>query len=63
MKYQTTDLEQQAKSAESGIKQTVENILRSDDKLLLSLEKLAGDLEPQHENDGLIDRIRELCAR
>jgi len=37
--------------------------LRSDDKLLSSLQKLANDLDPQREDDGLITRIRELCAR
>jgi hypothetical protein len=63
LKYQTTDLEQQFKTSENGIKQTVDNILKSDDKLLLSLQKLASDLEPQYEDDDLITRIRELCAR
>lgn len=46
------------------MKQTVDNILKSDDKLLLSLQKLASDLDPGQSGDGdIIARIRELCAR
>ncbi|KAH7348726.1 hypothetical protein BKA65DRAFT_266279 [Rhexocercosporidium sp. MPI-PUGE-AT-0058] len=62
--YQTTDLEQQYKAAEAGVKQTVDSILKSDDKLLLSLQKLSSDLEPGHsDDDAAIERIRDLCAR
>jgi hypothetical protein len=58
------DLEQQSKASEAGVKQTVDNILKSDDKLLLSLQKLASDLNPgQSGDDNTISRIRELCAR
>lgn len=64
MAYQTSDIEQQQRAAESGVQQTVDGIFKSDDKLLLSLQKLASDLDPgSPENDGLIERIRELCAR
>jgi hypothetical protein len=46
------------------VRQTVFNILKSDDKLLLSLQKLASDLDPgQSGDDDIIARIRELCAR
>jgi hypothetical protein len=42
----------------------VDNILKSDDKLLLSLQKLASDLDPGQSGDGdTIARIRDLCAR
>jgi SUMO ligase MMS21 Smc5/6 complex component len=42
----------------------VDNILKSDDKLLLSLQKLASDLDPgQSGDDDTIARIRDLCAR
>ncbi|KAK0118717.1 hypothetical protein ONS95_007605 [Cadophora gregata] len=62
--YQTTDLEQQCKASEAGIKQTVDSILKSDDKLLLSLQKLSSDLEHGRSDDEeTIARIRELCAR
>jgi hypothetical protein len=58
------DLEQQSKVSEASVKQTVENILQSDDKLLLSLQKLASDLEPgESDDDDTMTRIRELCAR
>lgn len=64
LKYQILDLEQQSKASEAGVKQTVDNILKSDDKLLLSLQKLASDLNPgQSGDDNTISRIRELCAR
>ncbi len=46
------------------MKQIVDNVLKSDDKLLLSLQKLASDLEPgESVDDGTMTRIRELCAR
>jgi hypothetical protein len=62
--YQIADIEQQSKVAETGVKQTVDSILKSDDKLLLSLQKLASDLGPgQPEDDTMIVRVRELCAR
>jgi hypothetical protein len=62
--YQTSDLAQQLKASEGNAKQTVDSILKSDDKLLLSLQKLASDLDPgQPEDDALVARIRELCAR
>lgn len=62
--YQVADLEQQSKEAEIAVKQTVDSVLKADDKLLLSLQKLAADLEPEKlESDDTIARIRELCAR
>ncbi|PSS28396.1 hypothetical protein M430DRAFT_47402 [Amorphotheca resinae ATCC 22711] len=64
LKDQTADLEQQNKASETAVMQTVENLLRSDDKLLSSLQKLATDLDSrQPEDDGISNRIRELCAR
>lgn len=62
--YQISDLEQQSKTTESDARQTVDSILKSDDKLLLSLQKLASDLDPgRPEDEATITRIRELCAR
>lgn len=62
--YQTSDLEQQLKASEANAKHTVDSILRSEDKLLLSLQKLASDLDPgKPEDDVMISRIRDLCAR
>jgi hypothetical protein len=62
--YQISDIEQQCKTTEANVKQTVDTILRSDDKLLSSLQKLASDLNPgAPEDDDLISKIRDLCAR
>jgi uncharacterized protein YoxC len=62
--YQISDMEQHYKNSQSDIKQTVDGILKGDDKLLASLQKLAADLDPgSKEDDELIDRIRDLCAR
>jgi len=38
LEYQISDLDQQLQAAETAVKQTVESILRSDDKLLSSTE-------------------------
>ncbi len=62
--YQIADIEQQSKATEAGAKQTVDDILKSDDKLLLSLQKLASDLDPgRPEDDATIEKIRNLSAR
>ena len=58
------ELEQQSKTSEMAVKQSIEEILRSDDKLLSSLQKLASDLDPvRSEDTDTIARIKELCAR
>ncbi|KAH8671968.1 hypothetical protein BGZ60DRAFT_469402 [Tricladium varicosporioides] len=62
--YQISDLEQGGKASEAAAKQAVDGILKSDDKLLVNLQKLASDLDPINSGDEqLIARIRELCAR
>jgi hypothetical protein len=64
LKYQTVDLEQQCKASEVSAKQTVDGILKTDDKLLSSLQKLANDLDPgKPEDEDQISRIKDLCAR
>jgi len=45
------------------MKQNLEAILKSDDKLLHSLQKLAGDLDPPKHDEEIVSSIRELCAR
>ena len=58
------DLERESKAKEVSTEKAVDTILKSDDKLLLSLQKLASDLDPETpEDDKIIARIRELCAR
>ena len=52
------------KVSESTAKQTVETILKADDKLLTSLQKLASDLDPINTEDiEIMSRIKELSAR
>lgn len=64
LKYQIADLELQFKTSETSVKQSVDGILRSDDKLLLSLQKLASDLDPGLPEDNAMEpKIRDLCAR
>ncbi|KAG9243119.1 hypothetical protein BJ878DRAFT_512346 [Calycina marina] len=63
LKYSISDLGQQLKASEKNVRQTVETILRSDDKLLNSLQKLAGELDPRSDDDEIIAKIRDLCAR
>lgn len=64
LEYQLSDLEQQNKMSQSSIKQTVDGIFKADDKLLASLQKLAGELDPgSSEDHDTIARIRDLCAR
>lgn len=57
------DLKQQSKASESNIKTIVESILKSDDKLLHNLQKLADNLDPRIDDEETISKIRDLCAR
>ncbi|CAD6445129.1 68fd6bcd-2cf8-44c9-b331-eb9a73437df8 [Sclerotinia trifoliorum] len=62
--YQLSDLEQQNKISQSSARQTVDGILKADDKLLTSLQKLGEELDPgSSEDHDTIARIRDLCAR
>lgn len=62
--YQNSDLSQYLKASEVTFKQGIESILRSDDRLLTSFQKLANDLNTNFsEDDRLIDRVKDLCAR
>lgn len=62
--YQNSDLSQYLKVSEVTFKQGIESILRSDDRLLTSFQKLANDLNTNFsEDDRLIDRVKDLCAR
>lgn len=55
---------QQRKSTDASLNQTTAEFLRADDKLLLSLQKLANELEPERPEDAeLSGRIHNLCAR
>jgi hypothetical protein len=64
LRFQITELETQRKAADTAMHKTASEIVREDDKLLLSLQKLASDLEPSKpEDDEDAQRIRDLCAR
>lgn len=64
LKQQVADHEQQRKLMDNGLAQTATEFLNADDKLLLSLQKLAGDLEPIHVDDEeAVERVKSLCTR
>ena len=59
------ELEQQSGAgAVSNLQQTVDSLLRSDDKLLSSLQKLGWELETEDlEEQNHVVMLRETCAR
>ncbi|KAF5021275.1 hypothetical protein F66182_6673 [Fusarium sp. NRRL 66182] len=64
LEYRVADLEQIAKDARSNLKQTVDSVFQSDDKLLSSLQKLGWELEQQDpEEEKTIEKLREICMR
>ncbi|KAK3357981.1 hypothetical protein B0T25DRAFT_175145 [Lasiosphaeria hispida] len=58
------ELEQQGKGDGTSIRQTVDTLFHSDDKLLSSLQKLGWELETEdpEEQDNVV-MLRETCAR
>jgi hypothetical protein len=61
---QVKELEQQSKAADIELRKTASEILRAHDKLLMSLQTLASDLDPiSTETDHSSQRERDLCAR
>ncbi|CAF3471248.1 hypothetical protein SNK03_007785 [Fusarium graminearum] len=64
LEYRVQDLEQIAKTSRSNVKRTVESVFQSDDKLLLSLQKLGWELDQQDpEEEKTIEKLREICMR
>lgn len=62
--YLLTDLEAQNKTAELNLKQNAAEVLRADDRLLQSFQKLTAELEPEKpELDGREARVRDLCMK
>ncbi|KAL1839406.1 hypothetical protein VTJ49DRAFT_1537 [Mycothermus thermophilus] len=58
------DLDQQTQGAGATIPKTVDTLLRADDKLLTSLQKLAWELETEDaEEKQDVAMLRETCAR
>ncbi|KAI8313131.1 hypothetical protein K4K59_004955 [Colletotrichum sp. SAR11_240] len=64
LEYRASDLEQQGKVSGSGLQQTLDSLLHSDDKLLLSLRKLGLELETEDPEDREnVEKLREICMR
>ncbi|KAF6836722.1 hypothetical protein CPLU01_03516 [Colletotrichum plurivorum] len=64
LEFRASDLEQQSKVSGSGLRQTVDTLLHSDDKLLLSLRKLGLELEEEDPEDRAnVEKLREICMR
>ncbi len=62
--FRASDLEQQSKTAGSNLRQTVDGLLHSDDKLLSSLQKLGWELETgDPDEEAAVDELREICMR
>ncbi|KAL2134661.1 hypothetical protein VTI74DRAFT_11239 [Chaetomium olivicolor] len=57
------ELEQRSTGASATIQQTVDTLLRSDDKLLSSLQKLGLELDTEDAEDQQDVMLRETCAR
>ncbi|OHW99683.1 hypothetical protein CSPAE12_01584 [Colletotrichum incanum] len=64
LEYKASDLEQQSKVSGNGLQQTLDSLLHSDDKLLLSLRKLGLELETEDPEDREnVEKLREICMR
>ncbi|OHE95021.1 hypothetical protein CORC01_09678 [Colletotrichum orchidophilum] len=64
LEYKASDLEQQSKVSGNGLHQTLDSLLHSDDKLLLSLRKLGLELETEDPEDREnVEKLREICMR
>ncbi|KAK2733844.1 hypothetical protein CKAH01_08258 [Colletotrichum kahawae] len=64
LEYRASDLEQQGKVSGSGLQQTLDSLLHSDDMLLLSLRKLGLELETEDPEDREnVEKLREICMR
>ncbi|CRK25609.1 hypothetical protein BN1723_013622 [Verticillium longisporum] len=62
--YRTSDMGQQAVTTTESIHEVIEEALRSDDKLLSSLQKLGWELDPEDpEETQNVATLRECCMR
>ena len=54
----------QSKAASSSLHQTADELLRADDKVLSSLQKLGRELDPEDmEEEETVAEIRDMCMR
>ncbi|CCF36040.1 hypothetical protein CH063_07695 [Colletotrichum higginsianum] len=64
LEYRASDIEQQSKVSGNGLQKTLDSLLHSDDKLLLSLRKLGLELETEDPEDREnVEKLREICMR
>lgn len=64
LRFQITEIEAQRNAAKLSLHNNASEMMRSDDKLLLSFQKLASDLEPAQPKDDENEKcVRDLCAR
>lgn len=62
--YRISDMEQQSKAVDQDATDIVEGMLRTDDKLLSSLQKLGWELDTEDpEETESVTKLREICAR
>ncbi|ROV89537.1 hypothetical protein VSDG_08505 [Cytospora chrysosperma] len=62
--YRISELEQQCKGPGGDVDKLVDEIFRSDNKLLSSLQKLGWELDTEDpEEIESVDKLREICAR
>lgn len=62
--YRVSELEQQSHGIEGDATQIVEEMFRSDDKLLSSLQKLGRELDAEDpEEVESVTKLREICAK
>lgn len=64
LSHEISELESQLKEADTSSRVAASEVLRADDKLLTSLQKLADDLDlGKPRDDEIHRRIQELCTR
>lgn len=62
--YRVSELEQQSKGLDEDAAQIIDETLRSDDKLLSSLQKLGWELDTEDPEEAeSVTKLREICAR
>lgn len=62
--FRVSDLEQQTVDFKTQSETAVANVLRSDDKLLWSLQKLGKELQQQDPDEARgVDKLRDICLR
>ncbi|KAK5989765.1 hypothetical protein PT974_08025 [Cladobotryum mycophilum] len=62
--FRISDLEEQGSQADSSFNRVLDELFRSDDKLLSSLQKLGWELDqPDPDETSKVDKLRDICRR